>query len=104
MWTPASEQEILAAIETGDLIETASFDTKGSLPAKGKSKGLAIDVAAMATDGGTLLYGVGEDEDDRPTVPRPVLIPSEFGMRRISVGGCAKLERALLPAVQVLEA
>jgi hypothetical protein len=25
----------------------------------------------MATRGGTLLYGVGEDEDDRPTVPQP---------------------------------
>jgi hypothetical protein len=71
MWMPASEQEILAAIEAGDLIESASFDAKAALPAKGKSKDLAIDVAAMATDGGTLLYGVGEDEDDRPTVPRP---------------------------------
>jgi hypothetical protein len=71
MWIPESEQEILAAIDAGDLIETASFDAKAALLAKGKSKDLAIDVAAMATDGGTLLYGVGEDEDHRPTVPQP---------------------------------
>jgi hypothetical protein len=71
MWIPESEQEILAAIEAGDLVETAAFDAKASLPAKGKSKDLAIDVAAMASDGGTLLYGVGEDEDDRLTVPQP---------------------------------
>ncbi len=63
MWMPASESEILAAIEAGDLIETATFDAKAALPAKGKSKDLAIDVAAMANDGGTLLYGVGEDEN-----------------------------------------
>jgi hypothetical protein len=61
----------LAAIEAGDLVETASFDAKAALPAKGKSKDLAIDVAAMANDGGTLLYGVGEDENDRPTIPQP---------------------------------
>jgi hypothetical protein len=71
MWVPKSEQEILAAIEAGDLVETAAFDAKGSLPGKGKSKDLAIDVAAMATDGGTLLYGIGEDENHRPTVPQP---------------------------------
>jgi hypothetical protein len=71
MWMPATEQELLAAIEAGDLVETASFDAKASLRAKGKSKDLAKDVAAMANDGGTLLYDVGEDENDRPTVPQP---------------------------------
>jgi hypothetical protein len=71
MWIPKSEQEILTAIDAGNVIETASFDAKRSLPAKGKSKDLAIDVAAMAIDGGILLYGVGEDENDRPTVPQP---------------------------------
>src|SRR5215207_8708854 len=71
MWVPATEHEILAAIEAKDLVETASFDAKASLPAKGKSKDLAIDVAAMSNDGGTLLYGVGEDENGRPTVPQP---------------------------------
>ena len=71
MWTPKSEEEILAAIRSGDLSETAIFDAKMDLPAKRRSKDLAIDVAAMANDGGTLLYGVGEDEHGRPTVPNP---------------------------------
>jgi hypothetical protein len=71
MWIYKTEQEILAAIDVGDLIETASFDAKEALPAKGKSKDLAIDVAAMSADGGTLLYGVGEDDNDRLTVPQP---------------------------------
>jgi hypothetical protein len=71
VWIPESEGEILAAIEAGDLTETATFDAKATLPAKGKSKNLAQDAAAMANEGGTLLYGVGEDENGRPTVPQP---------------------------------
>lgn len=71
MWIPESEGEILAAIKAGDLTETANFDAKAALPAKGKSKDLAIDVAAMATEGGTLLYGIGEDDNERPTVLQP---------------------------------
>jgi len=71
MWIPKSEQDILSAIDAGDLVETANFDAKSALPAKGKSKDLAVDVAAMSADGGTLLYGVGEDENDRLTVPQP---------------------------------
>jgi hypothetical protein len=71
MWVPKSEQDILSAIDAGDLVETSNFDAKSALPGKGKSKDLAVDVAAMSADGGTLLYGVGEDENGRPTVPRP---------------------------------
>jgi len=53
------------------LVETARVDAKSQLPAKGKSIDLAVDVAAMTSDGSTLLYGVGEDEDHRLTVPQP---------------------------------
>lgn len=72
MWIPESEKELERAIEDGDLVETATFDAKADLPKKGKSKDLAIDVAAMANDGGTLLYGVGEDEHGRLTVLSPI--------------------------------
>jgi hypothetical protein len=71
MWRPASEQEIVAAIEAGRLIENASFDAKAALPTQNRSKDLAKDVAAMANNGGILLYGVGEDEHGRPTVTQP---------------------------------
>jgi hypothetical protein len=50
MWMPASEEEILAAIEAGYLIENATFDAKMALPDKGKSKDFAKDVAAMANN------------------------------------------------------
>ena len=83
MWIPTAESEILAAIEAGGLTETATFDAKEALPAKGKSKDLAIDVAAMANDGGTLLYGVGEDEDRRLTVLKPLSLRSGWSSRSL---------------------
>ena len=86
MWIPESEGEILASIEAGGLIETATFDAKVSLPTKGKSKDLAIDVAAMANDGGTLLYGVGEDEDGRPKVGTLVAIAGLHVLQRERYG------------------
>ncbi len=72
MWIPRSEQEILAAIESGNLSETSSFDAKSALPKKGKSKDLAVDVAAMANDGGTLLYGIDEDDHGEPVIRTPI--------------------------------
>lgn len=72
MWIPQSEKEIKAAIEAGDLTETAIFDAKATLPGQGRSKDIAVDVAAMANDGGTLLYGVGEDGHGRPAVSTPI--------------------------------
>jgi hypothetical protein len=47
MWKPVSEQEILAAIEAGNLIENATFDAKAALPDKGKSKDLAKEFASL---------------------------------------------------------
>jgi hypothetical protein len=75
VWIPESEGEILAAIEAGDLTETATFDVKAAIPAQRKSRDLAFDVAAMANDGGTLLYGISEDQHDRPMVPKPIDLP-----------------------------
>jgi hypothetical protein len=89
MWMPASEREILAAVEAGDFIETASFDANAALPAKGKSKDLAVDVAAMATNGGTLLCGVGEEENDRLTVPRPFSL----------AGACERVDRIVRTSI-----
>src|SRR6266540_5238727 len=71
MWIPKTEDEIVQAITLGSLVESPTFDAKREIPASGKSKDLAKDVAAMATDGGTLLYGIAEDVTGRPTVPAP---------------------------------
>lgn len=67
MWVPASAADIEAAARSGDLQETASFNAKKCLPPSKKNIDLAVDVAAMSTDGGVLLYGLGEHADKRLT-------------------------------------
>lgn len=74
MWVPRDADEIEEAVRRGDLEETSSFDAKEDLPTKKKNIDLAIDVAAISTEGGTLLYGVGEDDQDRLTRLEPVTL------------------------------
>lgn len=64
MWIPGAEADIEQAIASGTLVETLTFDAK-ALP--GKTKDIAKDIAAMAVDGGVIVYGVAEDENKRPT-------------------------------------
>lgn len=70
MWIPESTSEIVSRAESGDLEETASFDAKREVYRS--SKKLAKHIAAMSTDGGTLLFGVDEDENGQPTCLSPV--------------------------------
>lgn len=72
MWVPTDATEIEEAAARGDLEETSSFDGKLDLPAPKKNINLAIDVAAMTTEGGVLLYGIGEDDNKRLTVLQPL--------------------------------
>ena len=76
MWIPGSVDEIEQAAARGDLEETASFDGKKELPPSTPSgnKSLAVDVGAMSTAGGSILYGVGEDADKRLTVRNPIVL------------------------------
>lgn len=51
------------AIDDGVLPhESAAFEVKTQLPASRSSGDVAVDVAAMATDGGVIVYGVREDK------------------------------------------
>ena len=83
MWIPKTEEEIVEVVTSGSLEESAVFDAKRELPAKNKNLEIAKDIAAMATDGGVLIYGIAEDEDRRPTGPNP--IPLAGQPERISV-------------------
>ena len=71
MWVPTDSAQIEQAAKAGDLRETPSFDAKSDLPKPSRNADLAVD-AAMATDGGVLLYGVAEDQHGEPTVPQPI--------------------------------
>jgi hypothetical protein len=72
MWIPRSAAEIEEVAARGDLEETHTFDAKAALPSSKKNHDLAVDVAAMTVDGGVLLYGLGEDDNERLTVLTPV--------------------------------
>jgi hypothetical protein len=62
MWIPGSAEQLIEAIAEARLApESASYEYKVALPASSANKDIAIDVAAMATDGGLIIYGVGEN-------------------------------------------
>jgi hypothetical protein len=76
MWIPGSVGEIEHAVARGDLEETSSFDGKKDFPPPTKkgNASVAVDLAAMSTAGGTILYGVGEDERERLSVRNPIVL------------------------------
>lgn len=69
MWQPRGIDEFERAVTTGVLEERHDFDAKRQLPESGKE--LAKDIAAMATDGGCLVYGVGEGDNGQPRLLAP---------------------------------
>jgi hypothetical protein len=74
MWVPGDAREVEEAARRGDLKETPSFDGKLALPSSKRNIDVAIDVAAMSTEGGVLLYGIGEDDDERLTVLKSIVL------------------------------
>lgn len=70
MWIPKNESEIQTVVTSGALEESATFDAKRDVP--NKSIDIAKDVAAMANDGGVIIFGIGEDNNKRLTILNPV--------------------------------
>lgn len=69
MWKPKKEEEILEALASGLVEETAIFDGKREIPSK--SIETAKDIAAMSCDGGVIIYGIDEDENKLLTIATP---------------------------------
>jgi hypothetical protein len=55
---------------------------KEQLPPSGKNEDIAVDVAAMTTDGGTIIYGVAENKAIGTFTAAPIPLPG--AMERIS--------------------
>jgi len=70
MWAPRTAAILRAGLD--DVQESASLDFKAQLPPSGKNVSIATDVAAMATDGGTIIYGVSEDKATGSFVATPI--------------------------------
>jgi hypothetical protein len=69
MWEPENVKQFETTVGEGALGERHDFDAKRQLPKSNKE--LAKDIAAMTTDGGQLVYGVGEDENGQPRLLKP---------------------------------
>jgi hypothetical protein len=83
MWIPRSPDELVAALADGTLRhESAAYEYKAELPDPRSNSDIAVDVAAMATDGGIIIYGVREDKVAVTFSPEP--IPLEGVIDRIS--------------------
>lgn len=70
MFTLRTYDQIAAAMARGDLVETATLDGKAFPTVANGNVEIAKDIAAMATGGGVIIYGIGEDADKRLTVDR----------------------------------
>jgi hypothetical protein len=70
MWIPKDEEEIRNALLNHSIEEGPSFDVKREIP-KSNSE-IAKDISAMAIDGGVLIYGIGEDEKNVPSIASPI--------------------------------
>jgi hypothetical protein len=75
MWIPTNEEEIVKVVMSGSLEESAIFDAKKELPSKNQE--IAKDIAAMANDGGVIIYGIDEDEHGRPTILNPIPLKNQ---------------------------
>ena len=85
LWIPQTAEEIERLVHSKAITESASLDGKREL---GNGRDIAKDVAAMANDGGVLLYGVGEDTDKRLTELHPFpLAGAEERVRAIVASG-----------------
>jgi hypothetical protein len=75
MWIPKSEEEIIIAVNSDALEESAIFDAKTAFPSKNIE--IAKDIAAMSNDGGVIIIGVGEDENKRLKNLTPVVLSGQ---------------------------
>ncbi len=70
MWIPKTVEELEDRVTNGSLEESPTLDFKREVPSNNKE--IAKDIAAMTTDGGVLIYGVGEGHHGRPTELTPI--------------------------------
>ena len=70
-----NEDHLKALVEGGALCETSTFDAKREVDRRPKE--IAKDIAAMANDGGWILYGVAEDENGRLSQLHPFPLKGE---------------------------
>jgi hypothetical protein len=74
VWIPSTAAEVVASAAAASLCESSTLDAKLELPPQRKNIDIAIDIAAMANEGGVLLYGLGEAANKQLTVVNPIVL------------------------------
>jgi hypothetical protein len=80
MWVPRTKDEIDVFLKGGGLTpqEAASLDVKRELPTtQAKNQDIAVDVAAMSTEGGTIIYGIEEDKATKALSSSPIALAGQ---------------------------
>src|SRR5688572_1624137 len=75
VWTPASEDQLRAALDEGNVRENSGLDFKRETgTGDGSRRATAVDLASFAVYGGQLIVGVAEDKAARSftLTPQPL--------------------------------
>lgn len=87
MWSTANEVQIVAALEAGDLVETHQLELKRDAPtSKAERSEIARDLASMALDGGSFLFGIEELKTEQSFRLAPMDLPGLLVAQRLLKG------------------
>jgi hypothetical protein len=93
---PKTAEELEAAVRGGVLVEGRGFDAKADLqPGPRGNRALAIDLAAMAIDGGLVVVGVAEELRGAATFLSPQPIPLAGLRERVSQVALSRIDPPL---------
>jgi hypothetical protein len=77
-WNPTTEAHIEAALRSGELAETHLLELKRDAPSgRGERSEIARDLASLALDGGSLLFGIEEVKNENRFQLAPVELPNQ---------------------------
>lgn len=99
MWIPKDEAELISVVTSGGLEESETFDAKRNIT--DKNIDIATDIAAMSTNGGVIIYGIDEDEHERPTILSPIDLAGQS--ERISSIARTSIDEPLSPRLYPIE-
>lgn len=102
---PSTAEQLEYAVRDGGLVESLTFDAKAELPAGDKAnRGLAIDLAAMAVNGGMIVVGLAEERREGGKVLKPGPVALAGLPERVSAIGLNRIDPPLTVVTRSLAA
>lgn len=102
MKRPESAAELERAARAGELVESETLEVKAEI--SGRPGAVATHVCAMTLAGGLVIYGIGEDQQGRPTVPKPFSLRGQREhVADLVRGGIAEPPRVVVHALPLAD-